>query len=181
MKRMSYSSEGIVLARRNYSEADRILVIFTKNFGKLSFLAKGVRKPKSRKRGHIEVFSHIRFSASQGKGLDLITETETISSYKVIRSSLKKVSVAYFLMEVVGRLSQEEEKNQEFYELILKNLELLCDTNSLKSLRKEFIYKSLVLLGFWPKQRMMGDADQALEEVLERKLSTIRVGRKLLT
>src|SRR3989344_5952704 len=174
MKRMSYSSEGIVLARRNYSEADRILVIFTKNFGKLSFLAKGVRKPKSRKRGHIEVFSHIRFSASQGRGLDLSTETETISSYKVIRSSLKKVSVAYFLMEVVGRLSQEEEKNQEFYELI-------CDTNSLKSLRKEFIYKSLVLLGFWPKQRMMGDADQALEEVLERKLSTIRVGRKLLT
>ena len=64
MKPRSYTSEGIVLARRNYGEADRILVIYSKNFGRVSYMAKGVRRPKSRKRGHIEVFNYIKFQAN---------------------------------------------------------------------------------------------------------------------
>ena len=50
----NYTSEGIVLARKRYSEADRILSIFSKTFGKNVYIAKGVRKPRSRKRGHLE-------------------------------------------------------------------------------------------------------------------------------
>ena len=75
------------MARRNFGEADRILVIFSKNFGRLSLLAKGIRKPKSRKRGHLEVFSHVRFQASTGHGLDLMTEAEAIGDFKEIRNN----------------------------------------------------------------------------------------------
>ena len=81
MKIRTYSSEGIILARKNYSEADRILTCFSKSYGKISLLAKGIRKLKSKKRGHLEVFSHIKFSASRGHGMDIITEVETINTF----------------------------------------------------------------------------------------------------
>src|SRR3972149_254097 len=119
MRLRSYSSEAIVLARRNWGEADRILVIYSKSFGKKRLLAKGVRRPKSRKRGHIEVFSNLKFSASRGKGLDLMTEAEIIENFSIIRKDLKKVAVAYFLMETVGRITHDEEKNERLFELMI--------------------------------------------------------------
>ena len=51
MKPRSYTSEGVVLARRHFGEADRILVLYTKNFGRISLIAKGVRRPKAGKGG----------------------------------------------------------------------------------------------------------------------------------
>lgn len=176
-----YSSEGIVLARQNFSEADRILVIFTRKYGKISLIAKGVRKPKSRKRGSLEIFSYIKFSASKGKGLDLIEEVEVIDSFQTIRKDLKKVSVAYFLIEVVGRLTQEGEKNEALFRLILKYLNGLKNATSLKDLRKDYIKDALVLLGFWPRAKKIKNPDVTLQEISEREFSSVMVGKKLVS
>jgi DNA repair protein RecO (recombination protein O) len=176
----SYKSEGIVLARRDYGEADRILILFSKDFGKLSLLAKGIRKLKSRKRGHLEVFSYIKFSAISGKGLDIITEAEIINNFSLVRKNLKKVSVAYYFMEVVGRVTREGEKNEDLFEIILDYLARLEKTDKLSSLRKGFVIDILVVLGFWPKAKEMFDPDQVLEEVVERKINSVRVGKRVL-
>lgn len=181
MRPRGYSSEGIVLARRNYGEADRILVVYSKIFGKISLIAKGVRKPRSRKRGSLEVFSHIKFSAARGKNLDLMTETEVIDSFPLIRKDLKKVAVAYYFMEVIGRVTSEEEKNEEIYSLLTGYLGKLRGPTSLRSLKKDFIYHVLTILGFWPKDKRMDDPDYVLEEVVEREMSSARVGKKLLS
>jgi DNA repair protein RecO (recombination protein O) len=181
MRPKRYSSEGIILARRNYSEADRILIVFSKHYGKISLLAKSVRKPESRKRGSLEIFSHIRFSAATGKNLDLITEVEMINSFDCLRNDLKKVSVAYYFMEVVGRVTRDDEKNEALYKLILESLNNLRPAERLKEFRLKFVYDVLVLLGFWPKDRPMDNPDIILEDVVERELSSARVGKKLLT
>ena len=157
------------------------MVIFTKKYGKISLLAKGVRKPKSRKRGSLEIFSHIKFSATKGRGLDLIEEVEVINSFPTIRKNLKKVSVAYFLTEVVGRLTQEGEKNEALFNLILDYLRALKTTTSLKDLRRDYIKDALVLLGFWPRKKKLNNPDAILQEVSEREFSTIRVGKKLVS
>ncbi len=176
----SYKSEGIVLGRRIYGEADRILILYTRDFGKLSLLAKGVRKPKSRKRGHIEVFSYIRFSASRGKGLDIITEVEKKSNFSPIRKSLKKVAVAYYFMEVTGKITGGEEKNEELFDLILDYLRRLEREDRLSPLRKKFVTDVLVLLGFWPKGKPMLNPDMVLEDVVEREINSARVGKRVL-
>lgn len=181
MRGKRYVSEGVVLARRNYSEADRILVVYSKHYGKISLLAKGVRKPKSRKRGSLEVFSHIKFSASRGKSLDLITEVEIINSFSSIRKNLKKVAVAFYFMEVMGRTTREDESNLKLYFNLLKNLKMLKSTKSLRDLRKDFVYDTVVLLGFWPKGRPMGNPDQVLEDVVEREMYSVRVGKKVVS
>ena len=94
MKPHGYTSEGIVLTRRNFGEADRILVLYTKDRGRISILAKGIRRPKSKKRGHVEVFNKIRFQAVSGRGLDIMTEAEVVDDFKEVRTSLKKISLA---------------------------------------------------------------------------------------
>jgi len=175
----SYSSEGIVLTSKSYGEADRILVLYTKDHGRTSLIAKGVRRLKSRKRRHLEVFSHVKFQAAHGKSLDIITEAEIINSFHELRKNLKKVSVAYYFMEVIGRTTRDGERNNQLYEHLLRNLRRLQKTKKLKELRRNYAIKSLEILGFWPRNKKINDPDQLIEELLERKLSSIRVGKKL--
>lgn len=176
----SFATEGIVLARRAYSEADRILSIYTKDYGRLSFLAKGVRKLPSRKRGHIEVFSRLKLQAVRAKGIDILAEAELIDNFGEIRKNLKKVALAYYFMEVIGRTTHEGEKNSELYEYILKSLQRLKTERKLKKLRLNFILELLIILGFWPKGRSLPNPDTFIEEVTERGLSSVRVGKKLV-
>lgn len=180
MKSRSYSSEGIVLSRKNYGEADRILTVYSKHFGKIRLLARGVRKPKSKKRGHLEVFSRIKFSVSKGSGMGMITEAELIDSFGLLRKDLKKVSVAYFLCEVIDKVLHEDEKNELVFSKVVETLSKLTNQNNLKRIRYEFVYDILVYLGFWPLGKKMNNPDLILEDIMERKMSTIRVGKKVL-
>jgi len=175
-----YSDEGIVLARRNFGEADRILSIYSKNHGRISVIAKGIRRLTSKKRGHLEIFSYIRFQAVEGHGIGILTEVETINSFESFKKDLKKVSLAYFFCEVIGKITHEHERNDGIFELILNYLEKLQFEDRLKSLRMNFILDLLVIAGFWPKEKKLVNPDEKLEEVIERSINSIRVGRKVL-
>jgi len=176
----NYSDEGIVLARKNYGEADRIIPIYTKNYGKLVFIAKGVRRLQSRKRGHIEIFTRIKFSAVKSKSMDILTEVETLDDFADIRKNLVKVSLAYYFMEVIGKITHEGEPHTEIYNLLVTYLNELGNTSRLKTLRKNFITELLINLGFWPKGKILPNPDGLLEEVLERSLSSVRVGKQMI-
>lgn len=180
MKPRTYTSEGIILARKNYGEADRILSLFTKSHGRLSFIAKGIRRPKSKKRGHVEVFGYIKFQAASGRGLDIITEVEVIDGFSEVRKNLKKISLAYYFMEVIGRITRENEKNIELFELILETLKKLKKAKLLKKLRLDFVSELLLILGYWPEGKSLPDPDKKLEEVIERQIFSERVGKRMI-
>lgn len=179
MKPRQYSSEGIVLAKINYSEADRIIVIFSKDHGKLPFIAKSVRKIKSRKRGVLEVFNQIVFSASRGKGMDYIEEVEMVNSFPKIRHSLKKISLAYYFVEIAGRAIHEGEANLNLYEVVVSYLKKLELVKNLKELKVNYLYEVLVALGFWPKGKDLPNPEGYIESVLERRISSERVGKRI--
>lgn len=180
MAHKTYTSEGIVLSRKNYGEADRILVLLSKHFGKVSLLAKGVRKLKSKKRGHIEIFSKLKFSAIKGKGMDIVTEAETINDFSGVRSNLNKITLAYYFCEVVNKITQEGEDLPKVYDLLSTALLELEQTTELKLLRIKFIYDLLTEMGYWPENKKMIDADTVLDDVLERKINSFRVGKIVL-
>jgi|SRR3989344_1528023 len=177
----SYTSEGIILAKKAYGEADKILVVYSKSRGKQSLIAKGIRKPKSRKRGHIEVFNKIIFQATKGHGLDVMTEAEVIDDFKEIKKSLKKISLAYYFMEVIGKITHEGENNNQIFSLIDNYLKALKTSRELKKLRLSFVTELLEILGYWPRGRKLDNPDEKLEEVIERDLVSSRVGKILST
>ena len=178
--RRSFSTEGIIISRKNYGEADRLLSIFSKHYGKMFLMAKGVRKPKSRKRGHIEIFSRVRYSFTKNDNFILMNEAELVNSYDEVRSSLRKTSLAYYFIEVISKIIQEDEKHEELYETLVIYLNSLKTFNQLKDLRFRFINDVLVLLGYWPKGKYMDNPDKVIESVLERQINSKRVGEKML-
>lgn len=178
--RRTFSDEAIVLANRDYSEADRLVVLFSKGRGKLFLMAKGVRRLLSKKGGHLDVFSRIKFSASTSDVFSILTEVETIDAFPEIRKSLKKLSLAYYFMEALGRTTHEGETNRELFEMTLANLDRLRSEKNLKTIRLDFILKLIVVLGFWPKGKPLLNPDLKFEEIVERQLSSVRVG-KILT
>ncbi len=168
------------MARRNFGEADRIIDIFSKDKGKISLIAKGVRRPGSRKRGHLEIFSKINFQATDGSGIGIMTEADTIDSYGRIRKSMNKVSLAYYFMEVTAKIAREGSGSAEVYELLTNSMEELKTSKKLKELRIRFVADLLKILGFWPKDKELSFPDEKLEEVMERQITSIRVGKRML-
>jgi len=173
------SSTGLVLSRKYFSEADAMVDVYTKDHGKLRFVAKGIKKLNSRKRGSLEPFSLIKFSSSRGS-LPILTEVEIVESFPILRKSLKKTAVAYYFVELVTKTSYEEEKNVDLFNLLKNYLERLEGEKKLKVLRLNFARDLLVLLGFWPEDRKLTDPDENIEVVIERSLYSMRVGKALV-
>lgn len=180
MNQRTYSSIGFVIQRKNYLEADRILTLFTKDFGKITVLAKGVRKVTSRKRGGIEVFNKIKISVARGKGFDILTEVEVVTPADEIRNDLKRVSVGYYFCEVLQKITREEEKHAELFSIVEEYFEKLKIETGLKKLRLDFTREVLISLGFWPEGKEMINPDMVLEGVTERRMNSSRVGKKML-
>lgn len=180
MKPRSYTSEGLILNKRNLGEADKIITVFSKDFGKFSLVAKGIRKPKSRKRGHLEIFNQLKFQGISGSSMDIMIEAQEINDFLNIRKSLNKISLAYYFCEVVNKITNEHEENFLIYKLLLNSLNKLSRTNLLRDLRLNFIHELLVIAGYHPKNEKLIDHDKVLEDVIERRINSLRVGKRML-
>lgn len=179
MRQRTYSTEAVIIARRNLGEADRILTVFSKHYGKLRVVAKGVRRPESRKRGELEIFNQVRFLLAKTKNLDIVTDVQVKNSFQGWRKNLRKVATAYHFLEVVDKLTREEQENEHVFEILTNALSQLDKTSELEELKNEFDRKILVELGFWRQGLPLTNPAGYIEKIAERKLSSERVGRKL--
>lgn len=174
-----FSSPAIILRKRDFSEADKIVTAFSQKKGKVSFIAKSIKKLSSKKRASIEVGNIVNISATRAEGLGILTETKLVRSFEGIRASLNKISLLHYFCEVVDKLTQPGEPDPVVFDLLVKYISRLQKTTKLRKLREEFILEILVMLGYWPEDKPMIDPDAALEEVLERQINSARVGKKL--
>jgi len=104
-----YKAEAIVLRRANLGEADRIVTLFTRGHGRLSVVAKGARKPKSRFAGRLELFTHLRALLAQGRTLDVVSQVDVVDPFAAVRADLGRMSAASFVAEVTDRATPERE------------------------------------------------------------------------
>jgi len=178
-----YKTEAIILSRKNYGEADRILTAFTKEHGKIRCIAKGVRRVNSRRAPHLEIFTHCRIVLHRGKTLDSVTEVYPIHIFEHIRGDLERVGLAYLYCELVAALLADFQQHADVYDLLLVALTKL---NTDKSTRfyesREFTLELLWTLGFLPRtKRLAGAKLQAfVESVAERHLRSPKMVRRLL-
>jgi DNA repair protein RecO (recombination protein O) len=121
-----YRTEAIVLRRIDFGEADRLLTVFTPERGKLKLIAKGARKPSSRKSGHVELFSCGQLLVAVGRELDIITQAETIEPFLLLREDLLRTTYAYYVAELADAFTAERDENQPLYELLKAALGWLC-------------------------------------------------------
>ena len=175
----SYKTEGIVLKRTNIGEADKIITLFTKHSGKLRLVAKGVRKTKSRKAGSLEPFNQVQLQIAKGRNLDLITETQIIDSPQSWRKNLLKVAVAYYLCELVDKLTADGQVHKNVFDLLGKTLVQIKSANLAKLVRG-FEEQLIDELGFGiPEEvrKQPGSLKDYLEEITERRINSPKLVR----
>lgn len=174
----SYKTEGIILKRTNFGEADRILTIYTKHFGKISVLAKGIRKPTSKKSPSLELFNWVKILASRGKNLDIISECQTVRTFKYWRKDLKKVGLAFHFCELVERLTAENVKNRQIFNLLAGSLLGLekAKSDRLNQAARNFEQKILEETGFWPRGKKTEiNLEDYIEKIIEKRLKSKRI------
>jgi DNA repair protein RecO (recombination protein O) len=132
-------------------EADRLLTVYTPESGKLRLLAKGIRKPRSRKAGHLELFTRTELLVARGRNLDIITQAQTIDPYRALRSDLWRMSNACYVVELVDAFGEEQAENGPLYLLLSSALEWICTSSDLP-LTLRFVELSLLgLVGYRPQ------------------------------
>lgn len=176
----SFASTGIVLKRNNINEYDKIITLLTKDYGKISLIAKGVKKVTSRKRGSLEVFSLIKFHAVATKGIDILTEVELLDGFKEIRLSLKKILLGYYFCETVLKLTHENDVNPEIFLILKKYLSRLKIEQRLKILRFNFVEDLMISAGYYPSDEKIINHDDFLNNVIEKKIYSQSLGKRIL-
>jgi DNA repair protein RecO (recombination protein O) len=170
-----YTAEGIILKRHATGEADRILTIFTRQYGKIRVLAKGIRKITSRRAGHMEVFTHGVFTLHGGHTLDLVSEASTIRSGSLFDSDAPRLEYAYCLCELVDQLLADHQEHEDIFLLLTGSLNNLLSTNTLESygtILSDFVHTMLWNLGFLPQSQTVSiqSMKQHIERITERRL-----------
>src|SRR4051812_9409259 len=122
----SLKTEAIVLRSLRYAEADRILHLYTPHRGRLSAIAKGVRKARSRFGGRLEPFFRLQAVLYEGRS-DLLTVTsvETVAGHPRLREHGPSLDVAARCCDAVGRLFATEDPHPGVYALLCNELALL--------------------------------------------------------
>jgi len=160
----TYRSEAVVLRRANFGEADRLLTLYSREYGKIKAIAKGARKPQSRKTGHVELFMRSRFFIAKGRNLDIITQAESIESYVALRSDLVRTTYASYAVELLDRFTVEEDKHTGIYDLLVNALGWFATAGSLLLTARYYELRLLALTGFHPRLFQCVSCNEVIEE-----------------
>lgn len=144
-------TQGIILSRTDYGEADRILTLLTPDYGKLRLLAKGVRRIKSKLAGGIELFSISHITFIQGRGeVGTLISTRLIKHYGHIVDDIERTMLGYELIKQLNKAT-EDEPEAEYFELLQQTFEALDDKAiSLSLIQTWFTAQLLRLAGHTP-------------------------------
>ncbi len=178
-----YKVHAIILKRKNVGEADRVITIFTKEYGKLRVLGKGIRKITSRRGPHLEVFSYVILMLHKTKTWDIVSETQSIDQYSLLRKKLGRVTLAYYLSELIDNLLPEKQEHRDVFFLFtdtLKNLNSGYSVN-LPDIRDRFSLELLHILGFLSRLSVFeGDQlEHYIESIIEKRLRTPKIIHQL--
>ncbi len=143
--------EAVVLRHSDWGEADRLLGLFTREHGKLKAVAKGARKVRSRKAGHLEPFTRVALVLARGRDFWIVTQADTVDAYLPLREDLVRTSYAGYVMELQDRFTYEEGENRSLYNLLVDTLHRLSDGDDPFINLRYYEIRLLDHLGFRPQ------------------------------
>lgn len=151
LRERSYRTEAIILRRKDFGEADRVLTLFTPDLGKIRVVGKGIRKPRSRKAGHLELFTRAKLLLAKGRDLDVVTQAETIDAHRAVREDLLRGAHAAYVVELLDKFTPDEQESRELYNLLAQALHWLCDAPDVALTTRYYELHLLSMAGYQPE------------------------------
>lgn len=169
-----HQSEGFIINRLSLRDADRFLTIFTRDHGKISCYAKGIRKITSSRIAKLNLFSKIKFNYIEKSGRKTLTQVDLIDGYQSSKQDLPNISRLFQIGEIVDGLVPENQTNPKVYDLLnlaFSNLHKFDTPNYLI----RFKQKLLKELGYGDHSKSDDELDRYIESILERPLKSKKI------
>jgi DNA repair protein RecO (recombination protein O) len=162
-----YNDEAINIRTRPFAEADRLVILFTRTHGKISAVAKGARRPRSKFGGRLEVFTYNQVLLATGKNLDIISQCETIESFYKIREDRDKLNAGAYILRLADAVTEEGQRNTELFDLLLASLRELEKMTDPAIVCRAFEVKLSGIEGIMPSLEMLGRKFDRLPHIVE--------------
>ncbi len=169
---MIVRTDAVILKSMDFRESSRILTVYTRDFGKQSLLAKGVRGPRSSLAGVTAPLKYVTlvFYRSEQRDLQLLSQCDLVRPWRALTESLEAMAAGMAICELLMLVVQGEEEHPALFELLVQSLDAV---NSAADNRANALYvfeiRLLDLLGFRPELRLCGRCGKAIRE--EEKVS----------
>lgn len=143
---------GIVIAENNMGDYDKMLTILTPNYGKISCVAKGARRPQSALLAGTQLFCFGEYMMYKGTNTYHINSCETIEIFYNLRTDLDKLKYAIHINKIIQDITEENENCYKILQLFLNTLYTLSETEKDKDfVLSVFKMRLLCILGFMPR------------------------------
>ena len=126
----TYKAEGVVLSRRDLGDADRIVTLFTREFGRRRLVARSSRRPTSQLAPHIELFNRVRLVGVVGANLDVLRQAQSLETFPRFRADLAAFAAAGWAIELLDGLSEDGEAVPDAYAALTAFLRTLNQRSS---------------------------------------------------
>lgn len=125
----TFTVEAIVLKTDDFGDANRVVTLFTREFGKIEANAYGCRRARSPLSGALQMFNHISAQLTRGAKVDTIREADIINFYDALTKDLERLAYASLLFEIVNRMTLPRQSELETFRLLKNSLPALSRRN----------------------------------------------------
>jgi DNA repair protein RecO (recombination protein O) len=147
----AYRVSSLVIRHRNLGEADRIVTLYTRERGKLSAVAKGVRRARSKLAGGTQLFCHAQMQLAAGRSLEIVTQVQPVDVFYQLRRDMRRYAHASYVAELLDSFVHDESPDPPLFELVLATLRGLDNGRDPPTLVRGFELKVLARLGYGPE------------------------------
>jgi DNA repair protein RecO (recombination protein O) len=142
--------EGIVIRNTDYAETNKIVTLYTREWGKVGVMARGAKKANSRLTAVTQPFTYGYFLVQRGRGLGGLQQGELISSMRSIREDIFLTAYASYVIDLTDKSTDEKKPNPFLFELLLQTLQYINEGYDLDILVNIYEMKILNVLGMYP-------------------------------
>jgi DNA repair protein RecO (recombination protein O) len=143
-----YRVSAIVIRQRDLGEADRIVIFYTRERGKLSAVAKGIKRPRSKLAGSLQLFTHAKVQLAAGRSLEVATQAEATDVFYHLRDDMARYAHASYAAELLDALTDEGLPEEDLFDLLLETLRALEAGGDPATIARAFELKLLDQLGY---------------------------------
>ncbi len=173
MKSKTFVTQGIVLKRVNTGETDRIVSLITQEYGKLTCVAKGVRKLKSSNRAFLEPGNFVKIFLIKTKSLPLLTQATLIDDCSTLTPSLASFRKLSQMLEIFERLFVEQTLDEEIFQEVVKLRDRVVKNQANRNDVNKSFTSIITKLGFQdPKNSKYDNISDYISALADRKVKS---------
>lgn len=147
---MLQKCEGIVIRTTDYGETNKIVTLYTREFGKVGVMARGAKKPSSRLAAVTQLFTYGHYLFQASSGLGGLQQGEMISSMRSIREDIFLTAHASYVVDLTDKVTEDKKSNPFMFELLLQTLNYMNEGYDMEILTFIYEMKMLNVQGLYP-------------------------------